>query len=158
MAAADSTTPVPRVVTDLSTDQLRHLLLAKLPPSVGVDAWGATRAELLEMESRWRGDVERLAEEKRVAAAAHAAEAAALRAERAHAVSELEHELRRERGEHARLEQRLEAVEASGKAAVERLKAELGEVLGSAAMTEQQLLDAIHQLQVRRRSEPRGRP
>ena len=41
----------PRVVGDLSTSQLRFLLLSKLPPQVGVEAWGADRNTLLEMAS-----------------------------------------------------------------------------------------------------------
>ena len=39
----------PQHVRDLNTSQLRYLLLAKLPPGVGVVAWGADHAELLEL-------------------------------------------------------------------------------------------------------------
>ena len=36
-------------VADLSTSQLRHLLLTKLHPQRGVEAWGANHATLLEI-------------------------------------------------------------------------------------------------------------
>ena len=39
----------PRVASDLTTPQLRHLLIAKLPATVGVEAWGADRETLLEI-------------------------------------------------------------------------------------------------------------
>ena len=35
--------------SELTTSQLRHLLLTRLPMSTGVDCWGADRATLLEM-------------------------------------------------------------------------------------------------------------
>ena len=38
-----------RRVADLTDNQLRHLLLTRLHPTVGVDAWGADRETLLEM-------------------------------------------------------------------------------------------------------------
>ena len=37
------------MVSELSTKQLRHLVLAKLPPVVSVEAWGADRAALLQI-------------------------------------------------------------------------------------------------------------
>ena len=37
----------PRVIGDLTTSQMRHLLLAKLPPAAGVHCWGADRAALI---------------------------------------------------------------------------------------------------------------
>ena len=39
--------PTPRVFSDLTTSQMRHLLLAKLPPAAGVHCWGADRAALI---------------------------------------------------------------------------------------------------------------
>ena len=42
-------TPPPKLVSDLTAAQMRHLLIAKLPPSVGVDCWGATRETMLEI-------------------------------------------------------------------------------------------------------------
>ena len=49
MASHATTTHKPRVVSDLSTSQLRTYLLSKLHPTIGVNAFGATRKELLEM-------------------------------------------------------------------------------------------------------------
>ena len=49
MAAAPATVhrPTPRVAADLTTSQLRYLILARLPPTVAVEAWGVDRAALL---------------------------------------------------------------------------------------------------------------
>ena len=37
------------MVSELTDQQLRHLLIAKLNPTAGVEAWGADRATMLEM-------------------------------------------------------------------------------------------------------------
>ena len=47
--AKAATSTQPRVVSELTDQQLRHLLIAKLHPTVGVAAWGADRGEMLEM-------------------------------------------------------------------------------------------------------------
>lgn len=41
--------PTPRTVDDLTVSQLRYLILAKLPPTVGVEAWGLDHEGLLEL-------------------------------------------------------------------------------------------------------------
>jgi hypothetical protein len=52
-------------IADLSDDQLRHLILVKLSADEGVNAWGANRAELMELASKngiWRLNQEDLQE------------------------------------------------------------------------------------------------
>ena len=50
--ARPSTGVTPRVAADLTTSQLRYLILARLPPAVAVEAWGVDRAALLDLASR----------------------------------------------------------------------------------------------------------